>query len=29
MDKIQLDYAADWIGRKLLEIIQYVDCMKV
>jgi len=28
MDKIQLDYAAVWIGRKSLEIIQYVDCMK-
>ena len=28
MNKIPLDYAAVWIGRKLSEIKQYVDCMK-
>ncbi len=28
MDKIQLDYAAVWIGRTLAEIKEYVDCMK-
>lgn len=28
MDKIQLDYAAVFIERKLVEIKQYVDCIK-